>query len=72
MARFSGKQFKGAARVARELRREEAEARQRAHDKRMAALMAKLEIADVEVDADIAALPAPRKRKRTKKVVTEE
>lgn len=68
MARFSGKQFKGAARVAKELRREEAEARQRAHDKRMAELLAKLEVVDIEVDADIAAVPVQRKRKRTKTV----
>jgi hypothetical protein len=36
MSQFSGKQYKGAKRVLKELKREEAEARQREHNKRQA------------------------------------
>lgn len=43
MARFSGKQFKGANRVMRQTRRAEAEVRQEAHRNRMAAVAALLE-----------------------------
>lgn len=50
MSRFSGKYFKGAARVEKQAKRKEAEKRQQGHDERMKALLGVLLPTGMEVE----------------------
>lgn len=52
MAKFSGPQYRGASRVIKELKREEAEKRQADYDKRMAELKKLLEKNDIGIATD--------------------